>query len=191
MTSIDDVRNGINKFITTASFHQHDTKVVVLDEVDYMSQNAQAMLRKLMEEERVRSRFILICNFPNKIIPPIHSRCAKIDIKPPPINLVKDRMIEILKKEKITFKDKVLNEIINVTYPDFRAVMNLVQLQSIGSELLELDRSDFISNDTARKYYRMLDLLDMIDYDFKYVWKLKEDEKGELLNLQKDNGFLL
>jgi replication factor C small subunit len=73
VNSVDDVRNKITNFVQMIPFG--DFKVVLLDEADYLSHNAQAALRGLLEEYHTTARFILTCNYPNKIIPALHSRC--------------------------------------------------------------------------------------------------------------------
>ena len=185
-TSVDFVRDKIHKYITTYSFHS-DLKVIIFDEMEYLSKNGQALLRKYMEDYIHLSRFILCCNEVDKVIPALKSRCSQIHMKLPKPSLVKNRLEHILKSENITYTDKTLNEYVNVFYTpdnDFRKVINEVQMNCINGNLMDTDVE--INSD----YKRFLDLFKKIDFNLEYVWKLDESELDEMKYLQRENRYL-
>jgi DNA polymerase III delta prime subunit len=102
-------------------------KVVLLDEADYLSPNAQAALRGVMEEYHSTSRFILTCNYPNRIIPAIHSRCQGFHIEKTDFTEFTARVATILVEENVEFDLETLDLYVKVSYPDLRKCINLVQ----------------------------------------------------------------
>jgi replication factor C small subunit len=131
---VDFIRDRIEGFVSTMPFGKF--KVVLLDEADYLSQNAQAVLRGLMETYSSTSRFILTCNLPHKIIPPIHSRCQSFHIDKTDLTEFTARMAQILINENITFDLDILDNYVRATYPDLRKCINAVQLNSSEGSLL-------------------------------------------------------
>jgi DNA polymerase III delta prime subunit len=107
-----------------------DFRIVLLDEADYLSVNAQAALRGVMEEYHQISRFILTCNYPNKIIPAIHSRCQGFHIAKVDLTEFTARAAEILLLEQIQFDLDILDTYVKGTYPDLRKCINMVQMNS-------------------------------------------------------------
>ena len=143
---VDDVRDRIISFVQMIPFGQF--KIVLLDEADYLSANAQAALRGVMEEYHSTSRFILTCNYPNKIIPAIHSRCQGFHI--PKIDSVEftARIATILVEENIEFDLDTLDTFVKLTYPDLRKCINTVQMNTYAGKLhipnkTETDSSDY------------------------------------------------
>ena len=126
--SVDDVRDRITNFVKMIPFG--DFKIVLLDEADYLSVNAQAALRGVMEEYHHIARFILTCNYPNKIIPAIHSRCQGFHIAKVDSTEFTARIAEILLTEEIQFDLNVLDTYVKATYPDLRKCINMVQMNS-------------------------------------------------------------
>ena len=131
--SVDDVRDRIYNFAGTVPFG--DFKVVLLDEVDYFSANAQAALRGVMEEFSDNCRFIMTCNYPNKIIPAVHSRCQSIHI--PKLDRVAftERVATILIEEDVQLDINTLDIYVAANYPDLRKCINSVQQNSIDGVL--------------------------------------------------------
>lgn len=123
--SVDDVRDKITNFVQMIPFGPF--KVVLLDEADYLSPNAQAALRGVMEEYHATSRFILTCNYPNRIIPAIHSRCQGFHVERTDITEFTARVATILVDEGVEFDLDTLDNYVKVTYPDLRKCINLVQ----------------------------------------------------------------
>ena len=123
--SVEDVRDKITNFVQMIPFGPF--KVVLLDEADYLSPNAQAALRGVMEEYHATARFILTCNYPNRIIPALHSRCQGFHVERTDITEFTARMATILVEEAVDFDLETLDNYVKVTYPDLRKCINLVQ----------------------------------------------------------------
>ena len=151
--SVDDVRDKIVNFVQMIPFG--DFKVVLLDEADYLSPNAQAALRGVMEEYHTTSRFILTCNYPNRIIPALHSRCQGFHIAKIDQTEFTARVAEILITEGVTPDLDVLDTYVKGTYPDLRKCINTVQLESQTGTLVNRNADDGSSDDYKLK---MVDL---------------------------------
>jgi len=123
--SVDDVRDKITNFVQMIPFGPF--KIVLLDEADYLSPNAQAALRGVMEEYHSTSRFILTCNYPNRIIPALHSRCQGFHVERTDQTEFTARVATILVEENVEFDLDTLDAYVKVTYPDLRKCINLVQ----------------------------------------------------------------
>ena len=131
--STETVRDKIYNFVQMIPFGPF--KVVLLDEADYLSPNAQAALRGVMESFSSTSRFILTCNYPNRIIPAIHSRCQTFHVtKTDPVEFT-CRLVTILDKENVSFDLDILDTYVKIAYPDLRKCINLVQQNSIDGKL--------------------------------------------------------
>jgi len=131
--SVEDVRDKIVNFVQMIPFG--DFKVVLLDEADYLSPNAQAALRGVMEEYHTTSRFILTCNYPNRIIPALHSRCQGFHIERIDQNEFTARVAQILIEEGVTPDLDTLDTYVKATYPDLRKCINTVQMNSADGVL--------------------------------------------------------
>ena len=138
--SVDDVRDRIVNFVQMIPFG--DFKVVLLDEADYLSPNAQAALRGVMEEYHTTSRFILTCNYPNRIIPAIHSRCQGFHIAKIDQTEFTARVAEILITEEVKPDLDILDTYVKATYPDLRKCINMVQMNVQGKSLLKPNEGD-------------------------------------------------
>ena len=123
--SVDDIRNTIINFVQMIPFGAF--KIVLLDEADYLSPNAQAALRGVMEEYHTTSRFILTCNYPNRIIPALHSRCQGFHIERIDQTEFTARVAQILIDEGITPDLDVLDTYVKASYPDLRKCINMIQ----------------------------------------------------------------
>lgn len=134
--NVDTIRTKVTNFVSTIGFKKW--KIVILDEFDFTTSNAQAALRNLMETFSKGARFILTCNYVEKIIEPIQSRCVPFHILPPNKGEVAKRCIEILDLEGIKYEKKDVASVINRSYPDMRRIIN--NLQSLSkSGTLKLD----------------------------------------------------
>ena len=138
--SVEDVRDKIVNFVQMIPFGNF--KVVLLDEADYLSPNAQAALRGVMEEYHTTARFILTCNYPNRIIPAIHSRCQGFHIERVDQTEFTARVATILVEENIEFDLDTLDTFVRATYPDLRKCINMVQMNSVDGKLLSPDKGD-------------------------------------------------
>ena len=141
--NIDTLRNDIRNFASGVSFtNTGKRKIVILDEADYLNPSStQPALRGFIEEFSQNCGFILTCNFKNRIIEPIHSRCSVIDFRfgkqdSPKLALqFLKRTIEILEKENVKYSEKVLVELIMKHFPDFRRILNELQRYSVSGEI--------------------------------------------------------
>ena len=133
---LDTVRNQAKTFASTVSLTSESRhKVIIVDEADNTTPDVQLLLRASIEEFQKNCRFIFTCNYKNKIIQPLHSRCSVIDF-----NIKKDkqklaaaffnRVCEILTKESIKFEEKVVAEVVTKYFPDFRRTLNELQRYS-------------------------------------------------------------
>ena len=138
--SVDDVRDKIINFVQMIPFG--DFKVVLLDEADYLSPNAQAALRGVMEEYHTTARFILTCNYPNRIIPALHSRCQGFHIERVDVTEFTARVATILVEENIEFDLDTLDTFVKATYPDLRKCINTVQMNSMDAVLHTPEKGD-------------------------------------------------
>ena len=139
--NIDTLRNKIRTFASTVSLNERP-KVVILDEFDYSNASSiQPALRGAIEEFAKNCRFILTCNYKNRIIEPIHSRCTVIEFsipakdKPKMAKEFMTRCENILKAEKVEYDPKVLSELIIKFFPDFRRVLNELQRYSVSGKI--------------------------------------------------------
>lgn len=151
--NVDTVRNKVKGFASTVGFK--DMKVIILDEFDYMTPNAQAILRNLMETFSKHCRFILTCNYVEKVINPIQSRCQTFQIVPPTKKDVAVQISQILGKEGVSFQPTDLVPIIDSSYPDIRKIINTCQLNSTKGEL-KLDTTSVIDSDIKSKIVEIL-----------------------------------
>ena len=142
-SGIDVLRTKIKQFASTVSF-SGKPKVVILDEADYLNPNStQPALRAFIEEFSANCRFILTCNFKNRIIPPLHSRTAVIEFKLPKSEKPKiaaaffKRVTEIMSIEKIDADGKVIAKVIEKHFPDYRRVLNELQRYSSSGKIDE------------------------------------------------------
>jgi DNA polymerase III delta prime subunit len=142
-SGIDVLRTKIKQFASTVSF-TGNTKVVILDEADYLNPNStQPALRGFIEEFSSNCRFIFTCNFKNRIIPPLHSRCAVIEFKiknadkPKIASAFFNRVTDILKLENIPFDPKVIARVVEKHFPDFRRSLNELQRYSQSGSIDE------------------------------------------------------
>ena len=140
---IDTLRNKIKNFAATVSLTEESNhKVVIVDEADYMNADSvQPALRNFIETFHSNCRFIFTCNYKNKIIPALHSRCTVIDFRIVNGEKVKtatelmDRLCKVLDDEKVGYEKKVLAELIQKHYPDFRRTINELQRYSARGKI--------------------------------------------------------
>lgn len=139
--SVDTVREQISRFASSVGFNRW--KIVILDEFDFMTPNAMAALRNIMETYSKSTRFILTCNYVEKVIDPIQSRCQVFAITPPSKTEVAKRLVTVLESEGIEYDIKDVVAIINSSYPDIRRAINAAQ-GSVRDNKLQLDKASAI-----------------------------------------------
>tara|TARA_Y100001963_G_C6769559_1_gene444124 strand:+ start:1392 stop:2330 length:939 start_codon:yes stop_codon:yes gene_type:complete len=139
--NIDTLRVKIKQFASTVSL-SGGPKIVILDEADYLNpQSTQPALRGFIEEFSKNCRFIFTCNYKNRIISPLHSRCSVVDFtiestqKPQIANQIFQRILQILHEENVDHNDKVVVELISKFFPDFRRVLNELQKYSASGKI--------------------------------------------------------
>jgi replication factor C small subunit len=132
---IDTIRDKVKGFASTASFQP--IKIVILDEADFLTQPAQAALRNLIEEYSAYTRFILTCNYVERLIEPLQSRCELHMLKPPTKGAVaKHLCLNVLDIENITYDMKDVAQVINTFYPDVRSILKTLQQFSKNGKLV-------------------------------------------------------
>ena len=171
--SVDVVREKVKNFASTLGFA--DMKVIILDECDYITPNAQAALRNLMETFSKSCRFILTCNYVERIIDPIQSRCQSFQIIPPDRKEVAVHLNNILTKESVTSDIEDIVTIVNSGFPDLRRVINAAQRQVVDGKLV-IDEGMSIQNDYKLQVLEILKTQDKKN-SFKNIRQLLADSK--------------
>ena len=172
--NVDTVRDKIRGFASSMGFRKW--KVIILDEADYLTPNAQAALRNLMETFSRTTRFILTCNYVEKIIDPIQSRCQTFGITPPSKKEVAIRLKEILDIEGVNYEMGDLAILVNSGYPDIRRVLNAAQRQVIGG-VLEIDKASTIQANYMDEVLTVLKSNDNLKDTFRNVRQIIADSK--------------
>ena len=169
---IDVLRDKIKNFASTVSL-SGGKKVVILDEADYLNpQSTQPALRGFVEEFHKNCRFILTCNFKNRIIEPLHSRFSNIEFKINPKDKPKlasklfERSIHILKENNVDYNDKVLAQLVKKHFPDFRKVINELQRYSVSGSI----DSGILTNITNENLKSLMKLLKEKDFTETRKW---------------------
>ena len=155
--SVDTVRNQIKVFASSVGFK--DLKVIILDECDFLTPNAQAALRNLMETFSRHCRFILTCNYVERIIDPIQSRCQSYQIIPPSKKEVAIHTSNILNTEGITYDNNDIVAMVNSGYPDIRRIINAVQRNIVDNNLV-VDTESMVQNDYKLQVLEILQTQD-------------------------------
>jgi DNA polymerase III delta prime subunit len=140
---IETIRDKVQGFASSASFKP--LKVVILDEADFLTIQAQASLRNIIETFSRSTRFILTCNYIERIIDPLQSRCQVLKIVPPSMKEVAAHIAGILEKEGVKWTKETLGPIVKQYYPDIRKILGTAQLSTIDNQLV-LDKSILVSN---------------------------------------------
>lgn len=130
---VDVLRNKITNFCSTMPMGPF--KIVLLDEADYISPPAQGILRGVIEQYHEVVRFILTCNYPNKIIPALHSRLQTINFRRLEETEFTSRLATILLTEGVEVDGEVLEQFVKATYPDLRKAINTAQMRSVSGRL--------------------------------------------------------
>ena len=152
--NVETVRTKVKGFASTIGFK--DLKVIILDECDYITPNAQAALRNLMETFSKHCRFILTCNYVERIIDPIQRRCQSFQIIPPSRNEVAKHLHKILVQENIMDTPEDIKILVESGYPDIRRVINSAQRNVVNGKL-KLDTTSIIQNDYKLKLIKILE----------------------------------
>ena len=140
---IETIRDKVSGFASTASFKP--LKIVILDEADFLTIQAQASLRNVIETFSRTTRFILTCNYVERIIDPLQSRCQVLKVVPPSKADVATHLAGIMDQENIQFERDDLKNIVNQFYPDLRKCLNTIQLSAQNQKLI-IDKSILVSS---------------------------------------------
>ena len=158
---IETIRDKVQGFASTISFEP--IKVVILDEADFLTIQAQASLRNIIETFSRTTRFIMTCNFIERIIDPLQSRCQVLKIIPPSKVDVAKHIAGIMERENISFEREDLKIIVNQYYPDLRKCLNTIQLSVIHDKVkgkddkwLKIDKSILVSSNYIDKVIKAL-----------------------------------
>ena len=177
-SGIDTLRTKIKGFASTISLTDAK-KVVILDEADYLNANStQPALRGFIEEFANNCRFILTCNFKNRIIEPIHSRCAVVEFKIDSKDKQEiaatffKRAVSILKQEQIEFDPKVVAELITKHFPDYRRILNELQRYSVSGKI----DSGILVNMSEESFKSLIKLLKEKDFTEVRKWVSKNSD---------------
>jgi replication factor C small subunit len=187
---IDTIRDKVKSFASTSTFQP--LKVVILDESDYLTINAQASLRNIIETFSAKTRFILTCNYVERIIEPLQSRCQAFKIETLSKPLIAAHIADILTAESITYHLKDVARIINEYHPDIRKIINVTQQNTINGELAltkidtKFDISDVVKLIQGKDAFKLVRqyLVDNNISDFEPMYRALYDELG------KDNGLI-
>ena len=155
--NVDTMRTKINGFASSLPF-SGDFKYVLLDEADYLSPNAQAILRNMMETYSTTCRFILTCNYPNKVIPAIHSRCQGYHIEKLDTEEFTARVATILISEGTDLDLETLDIYVRSTYPDLRKCINMVQQNVVDNKLQSPGEGESGESDWILEYVALFQL---------------------------------
>lgn len=192
--SIDVLRTTVKSFASTVSLTDAK-KVVIIDEADYMNaQSVQPALRSMIEEFSSNCRFIFTCNFKNRIIEPLQSRCAVVEFKIDSADKQAiaaqffKRAVQILKTEQVEFDPKVVAELITKHFPDYRRIINELQRYSVSGKI----DSGILVNMTEESFTSLIKL--MRDKNFsdvrKWVAKNSDSETTSLFRQLYDSAFI-
>jgi|TARA_A200000159_G_scaffold158672_1_gene176259 DNA polymerase III delta prime subunit len=172
--SVDAVRDKIKRYASTVGFKRW--KIVILDEADYLTPNAQAALRNLMETYSKTTRFILTCNYVEKIIDPIQSRCQTFGITPPSKKDVAQRLVTVLEEKQVEYDIKDVAAIINSSYPDIRRAINAAQSHVVKGKLT-LDKNSVVQANYMTKLLELLKNVTDKKETFKNIRQIIADSK--------------
>lgn len=150
---VDDIRNKVQDFCITMGTQA--LKIMFLDEADRLTPDAQGILRNLMETYSHSTRFILTCNYQEKIVPAIKSRCQSFEIKPPSKGEAMALLVKILTNEKVVFKKEDVAFIVASYFPDLRKIINFAQQSSIRGEL-KIAKANTADQDFKTKLIELL-----------------------------------
>ena len=150
---IDTIRDKVSGFASTASFK--GIKVVILDEADFITIQGQAALRNVIETYSRTTRFILTCNFVERIIDPLQSRCQVLKIVPPSKADIAKHVANIIEQENVEYEIDDIRLLVNQFYPDLRKMLNTAQLSTQGGKLL-IDKSIIVSSNYTSQVLKEL-----------------------------------
>lgn len=196
---IDIVRSQLTAFAVARSMHRW--RIAFMEEIDGMTPDAQQAARNLMEQYSDRVRFIMTCNYINKVIEPIRSRCQQIEFKALSNKDCVKRLKQILTAEGVEFDLDTIIKIVDLFYPDMRLMINTAQLSVVNKKLKEI-RQDFSDNLTVMELIKArrlqdlrgityrLDYVDCMRYLFDHISELESDEVKQVQKMCRIAEYL-
>lgn len=151
--SVDTMRNKIKHYASSVAMN--NLKIIILDEADFLSPSSQAALRRIMEDFADTTRFILCCNYLNKVVDPVVSRTQSFKVLPPEKSTVAKKLAAILVNEGINFNKEQVKLIVNQYYPDIRKVFNNAQQNTIDGKL-QVNEEDMVESSYKLKLVKLL-----------------------------------
>jgi len=183
---IDTIREKVVGFASTVTFKP--IKIIILDEADYLTIQAQASLRNVIETFSHQTRFILTCNYIERIIDPIQSRCQVLKIYPPSKKDIALHLVSILNKENISYQNQDIILLVNTFYPDLRKMINSLQ-SNINDKVFSLENTHLVDSNYLKKILEVLKSPNQ--YSFKTIRQILADahieEFGETFKFLYDN----
>lgn len=170
--NVETIRTKVKSFASTLGFKS--MKIIILDEADYITQNAQAALRNIMETFSRSTRFILTCNFVERIIDPIVSRTQQFHVVPPTKIEVAKHLAGILQQEGVAYNAADVKLLVDAHYPDIRKVINEAQLNVSDAEL-KLDVEEIVAGDVKLRIIETLSQKGDVKKRFQYIRQLLAD----------------
>ena len=183
--SVENVRDKITNFVQTMPFGEF--KVVLLDEADYISPNGQAALRGVMETYASSSRFILTCNYPNKVIPALHSRCQGFHIEKIDHTEFTARIATVCVEEGVEIDIDTLDSYVKATYPDLRKCLNLCQMNTIDGKLVKPNEGDSATADYKLAVVDLFKQGKILEARKMLCSQVRPEEMDELFRWMYDN----
>ena len=196
-SGIDVLRTKIKQFASTVSF-TGNTKIVILDEADYLNPNStQPALRGFIEEYSSNCRFIFTCNYKNRIIQPLHSRCSVVDFKIPKQEKPKiasaffNHILDILRQENIDFVDKAVAKVVEKYFPDYRRTLNELQRyaqsgiidEGILTSITDMNSKELIDSIVDKDWKKMrMWVVNNLDNDPQHLFRFVFDTLMPLTN---------
>ena len=183
--SVDTIRDKITGFVQTMPFGKF--KVVLLDEADYISPNGQAALRGVMETYANTARFVLTCNYPNRVIPALHSRCQGFHIEKVDTTEFTARVATVAVTEGVDIDIDTLDSYVKATYPDLRKCLNLVQMNTVDGKLQKPQESDGATADYKLQMVEMFKEGKLREARKLLCSQVRPDEMEDLFRWMYDN----
>jgi DNA polymerase III delta prime subunit len=185
--SIDIIRNKVKNYASTLSLSNTGKKILLIDEADNLTNDAQLALRASIEELQTNCTFVFTCNYKNKLIPPLHSRAAVIDFSIPTKEKPKlaaefmKRINEILTTEKIEYDTSAIVGLINKYFPDFRRTLNEIQRYSSGGKV----DSGILANVADIKVSNLVDFMKNKNFTEVRKWVVQNMDNDPNIVLRK------
>ncbi len=180
---IDVVRNEIKEFAGTRQLFNKGIKLIILDEADAMTSDAQFALRRVIEKHTRNARFCLICNYVSKIIPALQSRCTRFRFAPLGIEQIRSRLVEVADAESVNYTDDGIQSILSLSGGDMRRVLNLLQSTAMSSDVVN-ERNVYLTSGAPLPRDVETALEWLLNLDFKTAYE-------ELVKMCSTKGYAL